>query len=161
MCSISIAVTIAACWDVTPNTAVDMYFISLYLLFLTLVLTFIVILLCDFIVLYLAVIISYHFYIYIYFSCLLSIFHSSYILSFFSSDISFQSTYRCSPSLLFPISGLFFGGGGGGLTSVLKLEVKCCSRMLIPVYQTVPLTSHMTVIFIHYAVRTSNASIST
>lgn len=114
MCSISIAVTIAACWDVTPNTAVDMYFISLYLLFLTLVLTFIVILLCDFIVLYLAVIISYHFYIYIYFSCLLSIFHSSYILSFFSSDISFQSTYRCSPSLLFPISGLFFGGGGGG-----------------------------------------------
>lgn len=45
MYSISSAVTIAACWDVTPNTAVDMYLISLYLLFLTMALTFIVILL--------------------------------------------------------------------------------------------------------------------
>jgi len=109
MCIISSAVTIAACWDVTPNTAIDTYFISLYLLFLTMALTFIVILLCDFIVLYLAFIISYHFYIYIYFSCLLpTFFPSSYILSFFSSNISFQSIHRCSPSLLFPISELFF-----------------------------------------------------
>ena len=103
--------TIAACWDVTPNTALDAYFISLYLLFLTMTLTFIVILLCDFILLYLAFIISYHFYIYIYFSCLLSTFFpSSYILSFFSCNIFFQPTHRCSPSLLFPISGLFLFG---------------------------------------------------
>lgn len=154
MCSISSAVTIAACWDVTPNTALDAYFISLYLLFLTMTLTFIVILLCDFIVLYLAFIISYHFYIYIYFSCLLSTFFpSSYILSFFSCNISFQPTHRCSPSLLFPISRLFFYLA---YSSVLKLEVKCCSWMLIPVYQTVPITSHVTVIFILTAVRTSN-----
>lgn len=136
------------------DKGVRLYFISLYRLFLTMALTFIVILLCDFIVLYLAFIISYHFYICIYFSCLLSnFFPSSYILSFFSSDISFQSTHRFSPSLLFPISGLFLYLV---CYSVLKLEVKCCSRMLIPVYQNVPVTSHVTVIFILTALRTSN-----
>jgi hypothetical protein len=76
---------------VTPNTAVDMYFISLYLLFLTMARTFIVILLCDFIVLYLAVIISYHF-IFIFISLV------SYLPSFL------PPTYCHSSPLTFPFS---------------------------------------------------------
>jgi len=87
MCSVNSAVTIAACWDVTPNTAVDMYFISLYLLFLTMALNFIVILLCDFIVLLFLIIFVFTF-----------ISLVSYLLSFL------PATYCHSSPLTFPFS---------------------------------------------------------
>jgi len=150
MCSISSAVTIAACWDVTPNTAVDMYFISLFLQFLTMALTFIVILLCDFIVLLFLIIFIFTFISHV--SHLLSFLlptccHSSPLTFPFSSPIDVVQAF-CSLLLSF-----FFYLA---YSSVLKLEVKCCPIMLIPVYQTVPITCHVTVIFILTAVRTSN-----